>query len=485
MQQITLHTEAALMLPKIEETRIALAGEFFVKQAGRALLPHPSTVDTTSPEAVERYREFLAGAQYQNYGGQTLASLIGRMKIKEADIQIPERLSYLLESADNDGTSLTGMIEQTASELMPIKWQVLVSDYLGLSEVDLTDVSIEDVRRENPRATIKAYNRDKVVNWHFSRINGAMQLTYIMLREDGTEFDPDTAKHTVIESYLILALDDDGFYYQQKIVKRLAGLEEGERSYMTVSGSPLTWLPVTFASDEEIKAGALPKQMGFISPICDLALARYQVSARYKEFGNYLSPTTYLQGAKQNFIEHFQAANGRDYIETGAGSKNVLPEGCTVQIVGGTAENGSYYVDYFERNTQEARQMGAVLQGDVKAATATEAEIAAAENNARLVALAQGLESAYQKAILYCGMFEGLWGADAIEQNADQVVISLPRTFAKSKLSVEEVRTIQDLFNNGLKPKSLAIRELAEGGWSMDDAEAVLNAIDSGDNLTV
>jgi hypothetical protein len=82
-------------------------------------------------------------------------------------------------------------------------------------------------------------------------------------------------------------------------------------------------------------------------------------------------------------------------------------------------------------------------------------------------------------------MFEGLWSADAIEQNMDQVVISLPRTFAKSKLSVEEVRVIMELVLAGLKPRELAIRELAEGGWSMDDAEAVLDAMDSGDNLTV
>ena len=484
MQQITLHHDAALMLPKIEETRIALAGEFFVKEAGSELLPHPSDSDTTSTDAKNRYNIYLKNAEYQNYGGQTLASLLGRMKIKEADIQLPERLSYLLESADNDGTSLTGMIEQTASELMPIKWQVLVSDYLGLSEVDLTDVSIEDVKRANPRATVKAYNRDKVVNWHFSRINGAMQLTYIMLREDGSEFDISTAKHTAIKSYLVLALDDDGFYFQQKIVERSAGIEEGERSYMTVGGKPLMWLPVTFASDEEIKAGALPKQMGFISPICELSLARYRMSAEYKETIRNLPPTTYVFGARSNFVEQFSAANGRDYIETGSGSRNVLPEGCTVEVIG-CETSVQPYEQYFERNTQEARQMGAVLQGDVKAATATEAEIAAAENNARLVALAQGLESAYQKAILYCGMFEGLWSADAIEQNMDQVVISLPRTFAKSKLSVEEVRVIMELVLAGLKPRELAIRELAEGGWSMDDAEAVLDAMDSGDNLTV
>jgi len=103
MQQITLHTEAALMLPKIEETRIALAGEFFVKQAQYDLLPHPSDGDKTTVDARNRYAIYIANAEYQNYGGQTLASLLGRMKIKEADIQIPERLSYLLESADNDG----------------------------------------------------------------------------------------------------------------------------------------------------------------------------------------------------------------------------------------------------------------------------------------------------------------------------------------------------------------------------------------------
>jgi len=483
MQQIILHAQAALMLPKIQETRTALAGEFFVKQAQYDLLPHPSDGDKTTIDAKNRYAIYIANAEYQNYGGQTLASLLGRMKIKEADIQIPDSLGYLMESADNDGTSLTGMIEQTASEIMPLKWQVLVADYLGLSDVDLTDVSIEDVKRANPRATIKAYNRDKVVTWHFTRINGVMQLAYIMLREDGTEFDIQTGAHKAVESYLILALDEDGNYFQQKVVKRTAGLEEGERSYVTVNNAPLTWLPVVFASDEEIKAGELPKELGFISPICDLALARYRMSAEYKETIRNLPPTTYVFGARSNFMELFEQANGRSYIETGSGSRNTLPEGCTVEVIG-CETSVSPYESYFERNTQEARQMGAVLQGDVKAATATEAEIAAAENNARLVALAQGLESAYQRAILYCGMFEGLWDADNIEENMDQVVISLPRTFAKSKLSVDEVRVIMELVLAGLKPRELAIRELAEGGWSMDDAESVLNAIDSGENLT-
>ncbi len=91
MQQITLHHDAALMLPKIEETRIALAGEFFVKEAGSELLPHPSDSDTTSTDAKKRYDIYLKNAEYQNYGGQTLASLLGRMKIKEADIQLPEQ----------------------------------------------------------------------------------------------------------------------------------------------------------------------------------------------------------------------------------------------------------------------------------------------------------------------------------------------------------------------------------------------------------
>jgi len=482
--QIILHPEAALMLPKIEETRTALAGEFFVKQAGRDLLPHPSTVDTSTAEANERYNTYLANAEYQNYGGQTLNSLIGRMRISDAEVMIPEQLNYLMDSADGDGTTLHGMMEQTAAEVMPVKWQVLLADYQGLSDVDLTELSIADLRTLNPRATIKAYNRDKVITWSFERINGVMQLSYILLLEDGQTFDKATMALKPVKSYLVVALDDNGDYYQQKIVQSdNSSLEMGEPSYVKVGGQSLTWLPVVFASDEEIKAGSLPKQMGFISPICDLALSRYRMSAEYKETIRNLPPTTYVFGAKANFMEQFQAMNGREYIETGSGSRNTLPEGCSVEVVGCDVQV-STYESYFDRNTEEARQMGAVLQGDVKAATATEAEIAAAETNARLVKLAQGLETAYQKAILYCGMFEGLWAPDAIEQSQDQVQVAIPRTFAKSKLSVDEVRVIMELVLAGLKPRDLAIRELADGGWSMDDAETVLNAIDSGDNLT-
>jgi hypothetical protein len=486
LQQIVSHPERQKMEQKITETRICVAGEFFVKDAGMDLLPHPSSVDNKSSEAKVRYQIYLAGAEWDAYPTRTLKSLTGRMKFDSATIELPDRLNYLVESADGDGVTLRGMMKQTASEVMQLKWQCLVVDYQGLSDVPLQDISLADVRQLKPRSTIKAYSRENVINWHYERINGTMQLVYIMLREVGYAFEPWTANRTMIESYLVLALDENGNYYQQKITKAVnSSLSTGPREYVTIKGAPLKWLPVIFPSDEELQAGKLPMELGFLSPICDLALARYRMSAEYKETIRNLPPTTYTKGWTANDHDTFkQINNGRDFIITGSGSVNNLPGDVTVEIVGVDAQVQSY-VEYFERNTTQARQLGAVIPdaSDVQK-TATEVASTQSEQNAVLLNVAESIESCYTRAILYCGMFEGLWSPDAIEQNAEQILIELHKEYTASKLTVEEVRVIMELVLSGLKTKEQAIRELEAGGWSKEDAETTLDAIDSGEDLT-
>jgi phospholipid N-methyltransferase len=226
-------------------------------------------------------------------------------------------------------------------------------------------------------------------------------------------------------------------------------------------------------------------ELGFLSPICDLALARYRMSAEYKETIRNLPPTTYTKGWVGNDHDVFkQINNGRDFIITGSGSVNNLPGDVTVEIVGVDAQVQSY-VEYFERNTTQARQLGAVIPdaSDVQK-TATEVTSTQSEQNAVLLNVAESIESCYTRAILYCGMFEGLWSPDAIEQNAEQILIELHKEYTASKLTVEEVRVIMELVLSGLKTKEQAIRELEAGGWSKEDAETTLDAIDSGEDLT-
>lgn len=484
MDQIIYHPEALLMKPKVEETRTALAGEFFVKEEREVLLPHPSSVDKTSADAKVRYEIYITNAEYDNYPGQTKESLTGRMKFSDATVELPDRVSYLEESADGDGMSLTGMMQQTAAEVMAVKWECLVADYRGLSDTELEQVSLADIEAMQPRATIKAYTRENVINWHFERVNGTMQLVYAMLREQGWRFDSVSGIRIQVESFLVLALDEMGNYYQQKIVRNAdKGFNVGEPSPVTVGGSPMKWLPVLFASDKELPAGKLPLELGYLSPICDLALARYRMNAEYKETMRNLPPTTYVFGAKSNYQENFEASNqGRGFIMTGSGAVNVMPDDTTVQIIGAEASVAPYEA-FFERNTEQARQLGAVIQGDVTAQTATEASITATEQNARLVTLAGAIESVYRRLCLYCLMFEGALSPDAIEQGMDLVTIELPRDFAKGKLSTQERDAIRNDYLAGLIDRNEALMQLQAGGVLAQEADALMDALDSGTDI--
>jgi hypothetical protein len=119
-----------------------------------------------------------------------------------------------------------------------MKWHLLVADYNGLSDVDLDSVSIADIELLAPRATIKQYARENVVNWHFDRVNGVMQLSWVQLLERGYKFDEESGEHEKLESYLILALDDNGDYYQQKVVYDEKGeKEKGDPSYLLAASA--------------------------------------------------------------------------------------------------------------------------------------------------------------------------------------------------------------------------------------------------------
>lgn len=479
---LTFHPEYTKMRPFVKAVRTAVLGSPFIKDAEYEYLPHPSQVDTSSQSAKARYAQYLAGAEFDEFPKSTLRSWLGKMKFSSAEITLPERLEYLRQSVDNDGTSLTGAIEASASNCMQAKFHILVADYKGLTGVDITQVSKAEVAAFNPRATIKQYNRESLVWWDFQRINDAMQLVFVMLRETSLEFDTQTFVGKTVESFITLALDEEGNYYQQKMVRNTAGAgyEQGDREYVTIGGQPLKWLPVEIVADEEMMPGKLPMDLGYLAPICDLAYARYRVSAEYKEALRMIPPTVNIGGFDQQGWELFKQMNGRDYIATGI-EGNALPIGAVMDVAGaGVAVEG--YERYFKDNEAKVRALGGVFPTvDSVNDTATGAIINATDQTSRLMTLAEQLESAWSRALLYCGMFEGLWTPDAIEQNLDQVMVSLSKEFSQSKLTDAQVNTILNLQMSGLYPNSEIVAMLVQGGWSVSKAEEILNMQDSGE----
>lgn len=475
---ITLHDELQEVLPVIQSIRDAISGSATVKSKTYTYLPHPSQADQTSKQAKARYATYIGGAEWDGFPEQTERSMLGRLQVGSASINLPEQINYLLEDVDGDGLSLKGAMHQTAKNILEVKWHLLLADYAGIPELDTADISIDQLKQLNPRAKIKQYTRENVVYWNHERINGSLQLTFLMLKEVGNKFDPETLTSEKVVSYLVLALDNDGNYYQQKHTERNGKLDEAtERSYVLVGGQNLKWIPVQIVTDGENEAGKMPKEMGFMSNICELAYNRYRVSADYKEAMRNLPPTTYLEGMDTANWETFKEVNGRAYIATGAGAVNLMPEGVKVSIEGADTELAGYE-RYFDDNKKKVQALGGVFKDDTGAAkTATEARQDNAEQTAVLNDLVTGLEAGFKRILGYCAMFEGVFAPDAVEQNLEQIEIAMVDDFNKSKLTVEEVKEIQNLYMSGLYTLDMAVNALLAGGWAEGDAQEIMNSL--------
>jgi hypothetical protein len=482
------HNEYAVAMPYLKRIRAAIAGEAFVKLLKRDALPYPSVIDDNSVESRELYAKYLATAEFDEFPKKTMDSLVGRMKVSDTLVELPAKIEYLEDDSDGDGLSLRGAMSKAIEDILQAKWRVLVADYQGLSDVDISSVSVADLKQLNPRATIKSYTRENVVQWHYTRINGRLQLAFLMLMEVGSEFDTVSYQHNEVKSYLILALDEYGNYYQQKIVENASGTSYGKKTYieMGTQKAKLKWLPVQIVSDSELPSGSMPTGFGYLSPIVDKAYHSYIVSADYKEALRNLCPTINTSGWTEQKHALFVKMNNRNFIATGSGAVNNLPEGVTTDIIGGNTGFEGYQW-YFENHSSKVRALGGSFKDNTDAQkTATEAGIDASEQNAMLDTLAQSIEAAFSRICLYCGMFEGLWPQEAIEDNLDQITIDLPRDFASQKITPDEQRVIIETYMAGLYTKEQAIQMLVLGGAAPDDAGTMIaNAENSGVSLPI
>lgn len=467
----------------IEQVRDCVEGSPRIKKKTTDYLPHPSQVDTTSKRAIARYNDYILNAEFDNDTDDTRRELIGKMRLDDITAETASKLEYMLGNMDGDGTTVKSFAESIINDVLQVKFKFWVVDYQGLSGVDLESISIADAKLLNPRAVAKLYTRENIVNWNFTRINGVMQLSFVMLLERGQVFDNETYTTQEVQSYLILALDDNGKYYQQKIVYGADGQGQlGERDYQLVNGSALTFIPADIIADEEVEPGTLPRAMGYLYGISDKVLYRYRTSALYKECQKALLPTTYTKGWKSGDKELFTEINGRDNIESGGYSMNGLPRDVSVDVVSASAEMTDFQW-YFDQSRKQVAEMGGKSGAEASNMTATEANIVASSQNALLDTIATSVENGLEKLLSYCAMFEGLVSPDAVHAYED-VNVSLPRDFATPKMQVDEVKVLLELYTNGMRTRDQVAKQLADGGWDIQDAETTIQELESdGGNL--
>ena len=480
----------------LQAVRDCIAGEPTIKGKSTTYLKNPDSVDQTSEQSKNRYKKYLENAEFDGFPSNTEIEMIGRMKPSDSDFELPEKLSYLEGNSDGSGLPLEGMVEIFYRNLLEAKYHIGLAEMDSLAGVDTELLTVSDLQEMNQQATIKMYTRESLIDWDFRYVDGALRLSLMILKEVEQVRDTDlstspTFSQSEVETYLVLGLDVNGEYFQRKFITGDDGkLGESEVIYPEANGQRLRFIPAEIIADEELQAGIVPQGLGYLYPICSAALSRYRVSADYKESLRFMQPTTFTKGWTAQDKDLFKNLNGREYIAFGVGVANNLPNNVEVSIEG-LGVQSEPYEKYMADNEKKAQALGASFNTEPASnVSATEAGINDAKETAAMSSIVSGVELGLTKLVSYCGLFMGVYTVEDLDGTQEDIEINLYDDFGRARLTPDEVRAVNETYTIGLLTKDEAIKKLSQGGFTVSEAEALIDEVDesgappvtSGDN---
>lgn len=467
-------------LPEVKLVRDAVEGEPAIKrdENKEVYLPNPSDAENQDDK---RYERFIGEAEYDNFPDRTLSGYLGALFRKPVDIDnLPEVLSYMEKDSDGDGLSLQESIEITASNLIQVKYHGLFTSYEGYTpdSIDTESITKQEAERLGLKAYIKHYPRESVMDWDYSVVNGVKQLTFVKLHEQERQINPETLLSEYYDIYLLLGIDEDGHYYQEKLVKKFdAPLDRLERVYPESRGQKMRSIPFEFVIEQRRRGSSVPRQLGILYPICKKAIYRYQVNAKLKEVMRIAGqPTTYSSGWTESKAALFKTMTGLDTIKLGIGSHMPLPEGATVDFLQWDA-NADPMFKYLEQNEKTAKALGARFDTENASNEAVGVvEIRSSEELSALINVASSCEEGYRRSLSYA--YQMMTDSGELEDVKDFKIL-INRDFNQVKLTAAEEKQILDSYTGMLISRQEAVRRLERGGVLTVDAETLLTELDN------
>jgi len=339
-----------------------------------------------------RYINYLNRAVFVNFTGKTRDGLTGAIFRNDPEIVLPPQVDYLLENSDGAGESITSLTKDVTGEVISKGRMALLVDYPEVK----SGLSLEDINRLSPKATINRYTAETFTNWRVEVVNGQKLLTLAVLCEiydnDEDEFSYEPAKQ-----YRVLRLRDG--VYTQQLYKDNGDIEK-EYIPTKADGTTFDFIPLFIIGSENNDATV------DVPPLSDVAyinIAHYRNSADLEE----------------NCFVHGQLTLGVSSSMSLAQFQEANPEGITVGSMAGhfLGDSGGFSVvqasenqladKLMERKEGQMRKLGARMIEIGAAKTATQSLIEQAGETSILTTIARNVSEGVQSCIDWCGMFMG------------------------------------------------------------------------------
>ena len=196
----TIHPEYSQNAIKWRRTRAAANSDV----SSSEFLPAP--FKESEPDRYSAYRD---RAYFLGVTGRTEKAMTGMVFRKPPEVDIPERLEYLLEDFDGGGNSVYQVAKDCLKGLLETRRHLLLTDYPDAGE----GLTAEQEALLKLRPSVASYPAEALINWRFDGVNGQRMLTLAVLCENSNKAE-DEFSHDYRKVYRVLRLRD-GVYTQQ------------------------------------------------------------------------------------------------------------------------------------------------------------------------------------------------------------------------------------------------------------------------------
>lgn len=250
--------------------RDALAGQRAIKNGGQLYLPKPEGLTGAQYDAYKERAVYLSVAE------RALSGLAGIALRQDPVVELPERMTPMLEQATVDGANLDQLTEWVLKETLSVGYSALLLDFPRSGNTSLT----------LPR--IATYSSEEILDYRVEVRDGLRKLTYVRIEEGANDWnDRSPERHLVLEA--------DPVYTFRVFEKQGEGFVEVDGVVPTVNGNVLNFIPIVFPSPDNTDPHTSKPPM---ADLVDLSIAHWQSSADLRHILFLTSaPTPYTKGA--------------------------------------------------------------------------------------------------------------------------------------------------------------------------------------------
>lgn len=183
--------------------RDVVEGEEAVRDDIETYLPRPpglnnpeSTIDTTTKQSStgqNRYDFYATFAELPEIVGEAISGLQGLVHEKEPEVELPEKMQYLLDKATPDGDSLFEL------------WEHLTREVITAGRLTL----LREIDEESDEIRFCPYVAESLTNWNLrSKSEGSEPTLVVFCEEKLIPSDEDSYEYVTVRFYRELAIFD-------------------------------------------------------------------------------------------------------------------------------------------------------------------------------------------------------------------------------------------------------------------------------------